>query len=314
MVRSSSSSSSISSSLTSHEGDDDDDDDDDCTSNSGSNSLETSYRCSGSLSSCSSFALLPNRAAGKSEREDCDFLATERMERDQRLRRLLSQRKVGDTVVVDDGKNTEPFTLRKGALDADDGVLLSTFSNALLFARLLILVNSCESQLDLQNVDDILAAANPIFYRNFKVPLEDVKTRALPDSPVVHCECAALERCGVALNRRKHDRPAGFGSRPEPAAQRRRLAEKEPRVASATSGIIAKSLQQWEEHLSGELKAEGVSLESFRQQRHGSSHLEERRFLEASRWADYQRELRLEEKLREQQARRMIRRGENGAN
>ncbi|ORC86637.1 uncharacterized protein TM35_000272270 [Trypanosoma theileri] len=288
-------------------------------SSSGSSSVSSSN--STALSSSSS-----SNASGKARevpaKGGCDALAVESMERQQRLRRLISQRKVGDTTAIDDGKNVDPFTFRKGALDADDGLLLSTFSNALLFARLLASLRNREDPARTQSFDDFLSASNPMFCRNFKLPLEDAALETLRDTVPCQHECAELERSNIVVRRKKRERvmlgaaatnTMVTNNNNDPNALQQRSSDNtvsNARGGSSMSGIIAKSLQSWEQHLSSELKAEGVSLESFRQQRHDSSYLEEMRFLQNSQWADYQRELQLEEKRKEQEAKRAIRRGE----
>ncbi|RNF13725.1 uncharacterized protein Tco025E_06071 [Trypanosoma conorhini] len=277
-----------------------------------SSSRSASASSSGSSSSVSS----PPRASP--EKGSCDALAMERMERHRRLRRLLSQRNVGDAVAVDDGKYVEPFTARKGALDADDSVILSTFSNALLFSRLLAVLSFSDHPARLENFEGVLSATNPLFYRNFKLPLEETAAQTARGSALTHRGCAALERGGIVVRRRKRDRHTHTAASAASAeAVRRGRAAGDPserRGSTATSGIIANSLRSWEQHLAEELRAEGVSIETFRQQRHGNSYVEERRFLQESQWADYQRELRLEEKRKEQEAKRAIRRGETNTN
>ncbi|RNF02296.1 hypothetical protein TraAM80_06482 [Trypanosoma rangeli] len=294
------------------------DEDKNSFSGSGNESEDSSSSCSASVSSSGSSLSPSSHPRASPEKGSCDALAMKRMERHQRLRRLLSQRNVGDTNPVDDGKYVEPFTTRKGVLDADDSVILSTFSNSLLFSRLLAVLGSCDNSARLENFDEALSAANPTFYRSFKLPLEEAAAQTMRGSALTHRECAALERGSIVVRRRKCDRPActaAFGASAE-AVKRGRTAD-DPSVTrgnTATSGIIAKSLRSWEQHLSEELRAEGVSIETFRQQRHGNSYVEEMRFLQESQWADYQRELRLEEKRKEQEAKRAIRRGESNIN
>ncbi|KEG11594.1 hypothetical protein DQ04_02461090 [Trypanosoma grayi] len=295
------------------------DDGDSSASDSGSEASSSSYcgskSSSSSLASSTALSCVSDNGRSKPVKDSCDALAVERMEREQRLRRLLSQRKVGDATPIDDGKNMEPFTFRRGALNEDDGVLLSTFTNASLFGRLLALLSQYEHSARSHSLDEVLAAANPLFYRNFKATLEDAAAPPpLRDGATVRSECAQLDHSGIIVHRRKREKSAHAVDR-DAGVRRRRVTETQawPHGGSATSGIIAKSLQNWEQHLSAELKQEGVSLESFRQQRHDSSYLEERRFLQDAQWADYQRELQLEEKRREQEAKRTIRRGESDA-
>ncbi|RNC56831.1 hypothetical protein TcCL_ESM05603 [Trypanosoma cruzi] len=292
----------------------DDENNNSSSGSSGESEELSSGRGESSSSSCS-FTSDSSHVRGNPGKGCCDALAMERMERQQRLRRLLSQRNLGHAVALDDGKYVEPFISRKGALDVDDSVILSIFSNSLLFLRLLAVLNSSENPAHLQNFDEVLSAASPHFYRSFKAPLEDSTRQPARVGALTRRECAALERSGIVVCRRKRNRPASkvgstfFAGK----VQRGRAADNGQMThgSSATSGIIANSLRNWEQHLTEELKAEGVTIETFRQQRHGNSYLEERRFLQESQWADYQRELRLEEKRKEQEAKRAIRRGEN---
>ncbi|CBH13066.1 hypothetical protein, conserved [Trypanosoma brucei gambiense DAL972] len=247
---------------------------------------------------------------------DCgDAVATERLEREQRLRRLLSQRKVGNTVPLHDGKIAEPFSMRKGTLDPDDGVILSTFSNALLFQRLLSVLSSSDALARSQSFDEVLAVANPIFFRKLKAPLGEGSTEASQPQhfrPVVHSECAQLDRSGIVVHRRKRERHAHWV-----AAGEKKSAMGDSsgvRTMSTSSGLIQKSHAQWERYLTKELQEEGVSLQSFRQQRQDDSYLEKQRFLERSQWAEYQHELQVDARRRELKASRAIRRGESEMN
>nr|CCC91808.1 conserved hypothetical protein [Trypanosoma congolense IL3000] len=287
---------------------------------SGEESSASSFtgRNSSSASSSSSSSQLSACSANNlvNVSKDCgDAIAVQRLEREQRLRRLISQRKVGSTVPVDDGKRTEPFTMRKGTLDSDDGIILSTFSNAILFERLLHVLSTSSSLARSQNFDEVLAVSNPLFYRNLKAPLPDApadtpQDRYLP--PRVHSECEQLDNSAIVVRRQKRERQRNRST----AGKDKSAASSAtgPRVPSASTSIIVRSQNQWENYLSKELESEGVSLQSFRQKRQDDSYVEKQRFLERSQWAEYQHELQLEARQRELKANRSTRRGETDIN
>ncbi|KAG8348044.1 hypothetical protein ERJ75_000756600 [Trypanosoma vivax] len=254
----------------------------------------------------------------KAPKEHSNAIAVESMKRQQQLRRLLSQRKIGDVKTIHDGKDVEPFVFRRGMLDADDSTVFSTFSNALLFSRLCATLSTTDGHSRSQNFDDVLAAANPMFYYSFKFPLDGTVTpssREAASHPrwkqaVVHRECAELDHSDIVVNRRKRQRSTVEASTTSGKKNGTVDVSGTVRVISDSSSIIKKSLHNWEQHLAEVLKEEGVSVQNFRRQRNDSNYIERKQFLEKSQWADYQREMELEAKQREQKMKRAIRRGE----
>lgn len=237
-----------------------------------------------------------------------------RLQREQRLRRVLSQRHLGQPEAVPHNA----FFCTRSALGEEDTVWLYTLTNHRCFEALLHSVASTSSSLA-GHLDAVLSSANPLFHYTFGMPIPAAApspsvdeansqvARELRESPLMREWAAA-----AAPIQRK--RPAPDESVQTPAASGANAGggrgRKATKTASATSGLVAQSLQAWEAHLTDALTKEGETVESFRQARSKTSYTEKKSFQQTAEWNEYRREVALQQQQRDREATRALRRGE----
>ncbi|KAG5486906.1 hypothetical protein LSCM4_06374 [Leishmania orientalis] len=238
-----------------------------------------------------------------------------RMQREQRLRRVLSLRHLGQPEPIP--SNTLFCT--RAALSEEDTVWLYTLANRACFERLMHGIQSAAPSALAGHLDTILSRANPLFYFSYHMPVNavsgagDTVETSLREAP--------------AMQRWLESTPPVLRKRPAPghedADESRRGADGEPVTGafqkrpktsasnlSAPSGLVAQSMKAWEAHLTATLTKEGETIENFRHSRTKSSYTDKKRFQEKAAWQEYVREVRMQAEQREREVKRPLRRGE----
>lgn len=268
-------------------------------------SSETSASCSAesSPSRVEASATSSLRGAGD-DRHLAALLTKHRLNREHRLRRLLSQRRLGDPERAE-LSGAPAFQMRRDSLRDDDALLLMSFSNAECFGRLTeALARPTGKELPL---DRLLAASNTLFHCEYTMPLNsrELTREALIEGFGEDAEMKALAACQRPMNRKRQERSAA--TRAVEALPRKK---KQPEGLSAAGGLVAQSMAQWEEHLGLELQREGDTIQNYRQSRAKGSYVDQARFQQAAQWNEYLRERALQDRQTELEAKRAIRRGE----
>lgn len=240
-----------------------------------------------------------------------------RVSREQQLRRLLSQRRLGAAQALPKGQG---FFATQHFLSDDDAVLLMTFSNSACFESLLSSVAAGPSMQQLAGmIDQLLSAANPYFDYGYHMPIDTIETNRSTEAfaqPVVagHFHRWAAET--QPIKRQKIDAGSTTGAAGHSKAKKKGDSATGDSAAalqtsgSASLGLVAQSRQAWDAHLRATLHREGETVESFRQRRGASSYLEKKQFERSANWNEYQRELNIQERQRDLEKTRALRRGE----
>nr|CAJ2467617.1 unnamed protein product [Leishmania braziliensis] len=238
-----------------------------------------------------------------------------RLQREQRLRRLISQRHLGQLEPIP----RSAFFCTRAALSEDDTVWLYTLTNGACFQRLLRDVQSTSISGLAGRLDTVLSNANPLFYFSYRMPVKAV------DSAGDAAATSLLE--APAMRRWLEDTPPILRKRPAPAhddaGESRRGADGEPATGalqkrsktssdspSASLGLVAQSMKAWEAHLTEILTEEGETIENFRQSRTKSSYTDKKNFQEKAAWQEYAREVRIHAQQLDRDIKRSLRRGE----
>ncbi|KPA74232.1 hypothetical protein ABB37_09248 [Leptomonas pyrrhocoris] len=251
---------------------------------------------------------------------------TMRLQREQKLRRVLSQRHLGQPEAIADNA----FFCTRSALAEEDVVWLYSLTNHNCFEQLLREVTATTSSLA-GHLDAVLSNANPLFYFNYGMPIEaargateadkagedggnDEGTPFLRESPFM--QRWSRERCAIQRKRpvpeeleKSASAPPGTDARSDRAGGARKTAKKSS-SASTSSGLVAQSMMAWEAHLTASLTQEGETIENFRQARSKSSYTEKKSFQRQAEWNEFEREVALQQQQRDRAATRALRRGE----
>ncbi|CBZ31837.1 hypothetical protein, conserved [Leishmania donovani] len=238
-----------------------------------------------------------------------------RLQREQRLRRVLSQRHLGQPEPVPQNA----FCCTRATLSEEDTVWLYTLTNRACFERLMRDVHSTAMPALAGQLDTVLSHANPLFYFSYRMPVKVVDSAG---------DAAATSlREAPAMRRWLEDTPPVLRKRPAPekedAGQQQRdtdgksatgALQKHPKTStsrfSASSGLVAQSMKTWEAHLTATLTGEGETIENFRHGRTKSSYTDKKRFQEKAAWQEHVREVRIQAQQRDREIKRALRRGE----
>ncbi|KAG5486258.1 hypothetical protein LSCM1_07381 [Leishmania martiniquensis] len=238
-----------------------------------------------------------------------------RMQREQRLRRILSLRHLGQPESV----SNSAFFCTRAALSEEDTVWLYTLANSACFERLMRGVQSAATSSLAGHLDTVLSRANPLFYFSYRMPLKAIGGAGDTHDNFLQ-EAAAMQRWRentrpVLRQRRAPASEDAAGSKrgadgdpTTDAPQRRRKTSAS--MLSASSGLVAQSMKAWETHLTAALTEEGETLENFRQSRAKESYTDKKSFQEKAAWEEYVREVRMQAEQRERDVKRPLRRGE----
>ncbi|CBZ23732.1 conserved hypothetical protein [Leishmania mexicana MHOM/GT/2001/U1103] len=238
-----------------------------------------------------------------------------RLQREQRLRRVLSQRHLGQPEPVPQNA----FCCTRAALSEEDTAWLYTLTNRACFERLMHGVHSTAMSALAGQLDTVLSHANPLFYFSYRMPVKVVDSTG--DA------VATSLREAPAMRRWLEDTPPILRKRPAPekedAGQPERDADGKSAAGplqkhlktsassfSASSGLVAQSMKTWEAHLAATLTAEGETIDTFRHSRAKASYTDKKRFQERAAWQEYVREVRIQAQQRDREIRRALRRGE----
>ncbi|GET86122.1 hypothetical protein, conserved [Leishmania tarentolae] len=238
-----------------------------------------------------------------------------KLQREQRLRRVLSQRHLGQPEPVPQNA----FLCTRTALSEEDTIWLYTLTNRTCFERLMSAVKSTAMTALTGHLDTVLSNANPLFYFSYRMPVKAVDSAddAVPTSL----------REAPAMRRWLEDTPPVLRKRPLPKSEDTGQAERDADGKSATggfhkhpktsggsfspsAGLVAQSMKAWEAHLTAALTEEGETVESFRQSRTKSSYTDKKRFQENATWQEYTHEMRIQAQQRDREIKRALRRGE----
>lgn len=253
-----------------------------------------------------------------------------RLQREQKLRRLLSLRHLGQPETI----AHNAFFCTRSSLSEEDVVWLYALTNHACFQRLLCEVRSTQSSLA-GHLDAILSNSNPLFHFNYRMPVEAPQAVAesrtsteedgaardvsllVEESPVMQ----RWDREATAIQRKrpppeeweKGAKSDTAGAFPAADGNSGGSAWKDAKKAcgtSASSGLVAQSMKAWEAHLTASLMREGETIENFRQARTKSSYVEKQSFQQRAEWNEFAREVALQQQQRDREATRALRRGE----
>lgn len=221
------------------------------------------------------------------------------LERAHRRRRLISQRKLGECLPL-------PFFARRHEMKDEDAAMLLTFSNADLFYRLITVLRDkvgTEGEGGLsasEPLDTLLSSVNPYFRY-----LCDVQTDTTAGPPTDDMVESRFVQEGLRSWTRP---PITYRHVVEESKdeQMEKGSGKGTTVSSRsrTAGFMQVSLQSWEKHLEEELRQEGETVENFRRHTAKESWVEKEKFKEQAAWKEYSREVKLQEKERQNQERK----------
>ncbi|KPI84276.1 hypothetical protein ABL78_6667 [Leptomonas seymouri] len=283
-------------------------------------SLSTDASRASSLDSAP--ASLPHRYGAEVTRGEPVEVARLRLQREQRLRRMLSQRHLGQPEAL----SRTALLCTRSALSEEDTVWLYALTNHSCFERLLREVEATPSSIA-GHLDAILSNANPLFHFNYGMPIEaphctagmdeavEENSRDLPflrQSPLMRQWSS--ERCVIRRKRPAPEEQATSSPAFQEAGTGRAGAlkknAKKTSSTSASSGLVAQSMMAWEAHLASSLTREGETIENFRQARSKSSYTEKKAFQQQAEWNEFTREVALQQQQRDREATRALRRGE----
>jgi hypothetical protein len=251
-----------------------------------------------------------------------------RLQREQKLRRLLSQRHLGQPEPVAHGA----FFCTRSVLGEEDLMWLYTLTNHRCFAQLMQGVRSTPSSSLAGHLDALLSDANPLFHFSYRMSIEaphdvsaagdngaeaeeeaDVRRAAvLRESPFMHQWSS--DRYIIQRKRpereESHATTSGAGTANLAESARKSVKGNAAASASASSGLVAQSMVAWEAHLTESLKKEGDTIDNFRHSRSKSSYTEKKYFQQQAEWNEFAREVALQRQQRDREATRALRRGE----
>ncbi|KAG5510974.1 hypothetical protein JKF63_06476 [Porcisia hertigi] len=295
-------------------------------SDNGTSSSEASFRSSSSSSSASSCSgnddvqdQLTHTAAfggfSGGGMNGVPEVTRLQLQREQRLRRVLSQRHLGQPEAVPHNA----FFCTRTALSEEDTVWLYTLTNSACFERLLHDARATTISALAGHLDTVLSHANPLFYFNYRMPVRagngigDAAPTSLRVAPVMRSwqdtPPVMRKRPSPAHNEAEDSHLGGSGGSIAGASQKRLKTSVDG--PSASSGLVAQSMKTWEAHLTEALTKEGETVDSFRQSRTKTSYTEKKRFQEKAAWEEYTREVRIQAQQRDREAKRALRRGVN---
>lgn len=210
------------------------------------------------------------------------------MDRVQRCRRLTSQRKLGTPAPLNS------FLMRRKMIADDDAGMLMTFSNADYFYRLLDQVKESGGG---KPMEQLLSHANPYFYYMCGVQADCSDVSALVQDEQL-TEIPASENPSIRNGVRQAMLQPIYREAVIKAPAKTKEAKGSKGSTSGASGMMKKSMEEWERHLSEELRNEGETVENFRRHTTKNSLLEKQEFKEKAAWNEYTRELEIQEKQR----------------